>query len=283
MRYLSLIVFLFVIVEHGLSQNYGVYRQKRLYLGLSGGLNFSGTHVTDDYSVLHPTAQSSDENGKKNYEGMGKNLGSQFGIYFSYSFTNKLSIGTNPTFQLSSFNYRNAYAWTDTVNASDFAIEMMHQQKLSNINVPIFVRYDFTARQFSPFIQGGILMSFRNQARKMIYYDNLIDEKVDKKLADHTEEADLTQHINKFNFGLTAGMGITFFANYFAITLESNFRYGFNKVINDANRYADYTGFSVQYLDALDQLKMMNIDVQLSIMFPLDNSISLGILRKRRH
>jgi hypothetical protein len=160
---------------------------------------------------------------------------------------------------------------------------MMHQQKLSNINVPIFVRYDFTARQFSPFIQGGILMSFRNQARKMIYYDNLIDEKVDKKLADHTEEADLTQHINKFNFGLTAGMGITFFANYFAITLESNFRYGFNKVINDANRYADYTGFSVQYLDALDQLKMMNIDVQLSIMFPLDNSISLGILRKRRH
>lgn len=276
----------FLLSLNGMAQKkYTVHRKNRIYLGLSGGMNFSATQVVKDYHLLMPTPQSSGNNNdeEKDYQSLFKNRGSQFGLYFSYSFKNNLAVVFEPAYQTSSFNYRTAYSWSDTVNGSDFSIEMMHQQKLSSVNLPILVRWDFTISQFSPYVQGGIFANFNHQARKTIFYDQTIDEEVDKKTTDQTGATDLTRHINKANFGLSAGVGFTYFANYFAISLESNFRYGFRSIVNDQNRYADYTGLSVQYLDVMDQLKIMNLDIQLTIMFPIDNSISLGILRKGRH
>ncbi|WP_343603746.1 hypothetical protein [Fluviicola sp.] len=280
---IRLLLSILLFSYYGQAQNYTVHRQNKVYIGLFGGLNYSKPHVVDDYSVLVNTPQSGSDPMEKHYEPLFKNKGSQYGLYLSFSFTRKFSVVFEPSYQTSSFNYRTAYWWSDTVNGSDFAMEMMHQQKISSVNLPLMVRWDFTVNQFSPFIQAGIFTSFRHHARKTIFYDYTIDESVDKKSADRTQEADLTEHINKANFGISAGAGLTFFSNYFAISLESNFRYGFRSQVNDKNRYADYTGFSVQYLDVLDQLKLMSLDFQLSIMFPIDNSISLGILRKRRH
>jgi hypothetical protein len=251
-------------------KKYSVHRKNRIYLGLLGGMNFSATHGVKDYSLLVSTPQSSSAiaDGEKDYQPL---------------FKNKLSVVFEPSFQASSFNYLTAYSWSDTINNSDFAMEMMHQQKLSGINLPLLVRYDFTMSQFSPYVQAGIFTNFNHQAKKTIFYDYTIDGEVDKKTADQTGEAEMTRHMNKADFGLTAGVGFTYFANYFAIGLESNFSYGFRSMVNDGNRYADYTGFSTQYLDVLDQLKLMNLNFQLTVMFPIDNSISLGILRKSRH
>lgn len=281
--FLSLTV---LVTFQGMAQTkYTVHRNNRIYLGITGGMNFSAAKVVKDYSLLVTTPQSSQENAnsEKDYQGLFKNKGSQFGLYFSYSFKKKLAIVFQPAYQNSSYNYRTAYSWSDTVNEADFALEMMHQQKVSAVNLPLLVRWDFTVSQFSPYIQGGIYANFRNQGKKTIFYDYTIDEEVDKKTADRTGETDFTEHLLKANFGLTAGVGFTYFANYFAISLESNFRYGFRSMVNDQNRYADFTGLSLQYLDVPDQLKFMNLDIQLSVMFPIDNSISLGILRKSRH
>jgi hypothetical protein len=268
-------------------KGYTVHRQNKVYLGISGGMNFTGITPTEDYRVLESTPQSSNTS-EKTYEKLGANKGSQYGLYMSYSITKKLSVVFQPNFQTNSFNYRTSYMWQDTVNNSDYSIEMMHQQKISSVYLPLMARYDFAVTQFSPYVQGGIYTSIRHHARKNIYYDNTIDEKVDKDAStgsatNQTGDADLTQHINKGNFGITAGAGITYFSNYFAISLESNFRYGFGKIVNDKNRYSDYTGYSVQYLDVLDQMKMYNLDIQLTFMFPIDNSIQLGILKKSRY
>ncbi|WP_430403530.1 hypothetical protein [Fluviicola sp.] len=262
-----------------------MHRQNKIYIGLLGGMNFSSAHVVKDYSLLVTTPQSAinNEDTEKDYQKLFKNKGSQFGLYLSYSFSKNLSVVFEPSYQTNSFNYRTAYSWSDTVNGSDFSMEMMHQQKLSGVNLPLLVRWDFTVSQFSPYVQAGIFTNFKHQAKKTIFYDYAIDGEVDKKTADKTGEADMTEHINKANFGLSAGVGFTYFANYFAVSLESNFQYGFRSMVNDQNRYADYTGFSVQYLDVLDQLKLMNLNFQLTVMFPIDNSISLGILRKSRH
>ena len=276
----------FLLSFSGMAQKkYTVHRKGRIYLGLVGGMNFSKAHATEDYSLLVATPQSSSAitDGEKEYQPLFKNKGSQFGLYFSYSFHRNLSVVFEPAYQTSSFNYLTAYSWSDTVNSADFGMEMMHQQKLSGVNLPLLLRWDFTVSQFSPYIQAGIFTNFNHQAKKTIFYDYTIDGEVDKKAADQTGEAEMTQHMNKANFGLTAGLGFTYFANYFAISLESNFSYGFRKMVNDSNRYADYTGFSTQYLDVLDQLRLMNLNFQLSVIFPIDNSISLGILRKSRH
>lgn len=281
--FLSLVLLLHL---QGIAQTkYTVHRKNRMYLGVTGGMNFSAAHVVKDYNLLMTTPQSSSENAnsEKDYQGLFKNKGSQFGLYFSYSFKKKLAIVFQPAYQSSSYNYRTAYSWSDTVNGADFAMEMMHQQKVSSVNLPLSVRWDFTVSQFSPYIQGGIYTNFKHQAKKTIFSDYTIDEEVDKKTADRTGETDFTDHLLKANFGLTAGVGFTYFANYFAISLESNFRYGFRSMVNDQNRYADFTGLSMQYLDVPDQLKFMNLDIQLTVMFPIDNSISLEILRKSRH
>lgn len=281
--FLSLVI---LLSFHGMAQTkYTVHRKNRIYLGITGGMNFSAAHVVKDYNLLMTTPQSSSENAnsEKDYQGLFKNKGSQFGLYFSYSFKKNLAIVFQPAYQSSSYNYRTAYSWSDTVNGADFAMEMMHQQKVSAVNLPLLVRWDFTVSQFSPYIQGGIYANFKHRAQKTIFYDYTIDEVVDKETADRTGETDFTEHLLKANFGLTAGVGFTYFANYFAISLESNFRYGFRSMVNDQNRYADFTGLSMQYLDVPDQLKFMNLDIQLTVMFPIDNSISLGILRKSRH
>ncbi|TSJ42465.1 outer membrane beta-barrel protein [Fluviicola chungangensis] len=284
-RILLLLAVLLISFSGTTQTKYTVHRKGRIYLGISGGMNFSAAHVVKDYNLLMITPQSSASNtdSEKDYQPLFKNKGSQFGLYFSYSFKKNLAIVFQPAYQTCGFDYRTAYSWSDTMNGSDFRMEMMHQQKLSGVNLPLLVRWDFTSSQFSPYVQAGIFANFRHQAKKTIFYDYTIDEEVDKKTADKTGEADLTEHINKANFGLSAGVGFTYFANYFAISLESNFRYGFRSIVNDQNRYADYTGFSVQYLDVMDQLKLMNLDIQLTVMFPIDNSISLGILRKSRH
>ncbi|WP_341906473.1 hypothetical protein [Fluviicola taffensis] len=282
----SLLLSVLLFSLNGWSQKkYTVHRQNKIYIGLLGGMNFSNAHVVKDYSLLVTTPQSAinNEDTEKDYQKLFKNKGSQFGLYLSYSFSKNLSVVFEPSYQTNSFNYRTAYSWSDTVNGSDFSMEMMHQQKLSGVNLPLLVRWDFTVSQFSPYVQAGIFTNFKNQAKKTIFYDYAIDSEVDKKTADKTGEADMTEHINKANFGLSAGVGFTYFANYFAVSLESNFQYGFRSIVNDQNRYADYTGFSVQYLDVLDQLKLMNLNFQLTVMFPIDNSISLGILRKSRH
>lgn len=280
---IRLLLSLLLFSYYGQAQNYTVHRQHKVYIGLYAGMNFTRPHVVDDYSLLVHTPQSAGEPVEKKYEPLFHNKGSQYGLYFSFSFTKKISLVFEPAYQTNSFNYLTAYSWSDTVNGSNFTMEMMHQQKISSISLPLMVRWDFTVNQFSPYVQAGIFTSFRHHARKTIFYDYTIDGSVDKKTADRTQEADLTEHINKANFGVSAGAGLTFFANYFAISLESNFRYGFRSQVNDKNRYADYTGLSTQYLDVLDQLKLMSLDFQLSILFPIDNSISLGILRKRRH
>lgn len=266
-------------------KKYSVYRKGRMYLGLLGGMNFTGTQVVEDYSLLVTTPQSSATiaDGKKDYQSLFKNKGSQFGLYFSYSFTRHLSAVFEPSYQTGSFHYLTAYSWSDTVNSADFSMEMMHQQKLSGINLPLMARWDFTFSQFSPYVQAGIFANFNHQAKKTIFYDYTVDGNVDKKTADQTGEADMTRHFNKANFGMVAGVGFTYFANYFAIGLESNFRYGFRSMVNDQNRYADYTGFGTQYLDVPDQLKFLTLDIQLILIFPIDNSISLEILRKSRH
>ena len=130
-----LLILVFSSCFNGSAQTkYTVHRKNRMYLGISGGMNFSAAHVVKEYSLLVPTPQSegySDSEKEKDYQGLFKNKGSQFGLYFSYSFKKNLSIVFQPAYQTSTFNYLTAYSWSDTVNASNFSMEMMHRQKLS--------------------------------------------------------------------------------------------------------------------------------------------------------
>lgn len=264
------------------AQKYAVFRTNEAFLGAMGGMNFSLTNVTDEYRVLTPVAQVGSNTSEKTYEKLFQNRGANFQVYFMYAFTPKLSVVTQPGYRQVNFHYMTSYIWTDTVNKFNFSREMVHSQRIAYMHVPILARWDFTTHQFSPFVQAGIATDFRLGASKRIRYDELIDGEVDKQV-NTTAEASLKEQINSFQFGLVGGGGVTYFTKYFSLGLEANFQYNFSKLVSDQNRFADYTGFTAQYLDVLDQLRLHQMNIQMHLIFPIDNSVKLNILRKSNY
>ena len=160
---------------------------------------------------------------------------------------------------------------------------MYHKQQLSYFTVPIMARWDLTERQLKPYVQGGLFMDFRHQAGKIISYDNMIDEQEMASQASSSGWGDITANTQKFNMGLLAGAGVHYYTKYVTFGVETNFRYGVMKVVNDEMRYADQNDFALQYLDVLDQLKLSALNIQFSLSVPISNSVTYDILRKSRY
>ena len=213
---------------------------------------------------------------------MFKNMGFQFGLYYSYNFTRKISFNIQPGIASYRYHYMTNYQLTDTISSSVFEREMYHAQRISYLTIPVLIRYDIRASQFAPFIQAGLYTDFRLKAYKTIYYDNKIDQKVVKENNTSTG-VDFSEQVFKNNIGLIAGGGFSFFTKHFSLNLEINYRYGFRPIIRNDNRFADITGLTAQYLDVLDQHQLSNLSLQLTLMFPIDNSLSLNILRRTKY
>lgn len=280
---LSVIVLVSVLSQFAFGQKYTVYKKKKSYFGLSAGFNFSFPKVTDHYTVLSSVGSASAENFEKNYDKFGKNSGAQFGARYSYSFTNSISFIAGFGYESLGFKYFTQYAWADTINNQSFEREMHHLQKISYFNFPLLLRWDMSNGQLMPYVQGGIFMNFRHQAKKEILYDNTIDGEETENQISSSGIVPLSDHIRKFNMGLMGGIGISYYTKRITYGVESNFSYGFLKVVNDKNRYADYTGFALNYLDVLDQLKLSNWNVNFTVSIPINHAVSLNILRRRRY
>jgi hypothetical protein len=280
---LSVLLLISFLSQISYGQKYSVHKKKKSYFGLTAGFNFSIPKVTDHYSVLSSVGNSNDESLEKKYDKLGKNTGTQFSARYSYSFTNSISIVAGFGYQTLGFKYFTQYSWNDTIENQNFNREMHHLQKVSYFTFPMLVRWDMTNRQLMPYVQGGIFFDFRHQAKKVIHYDNTIDDEETENQTSSSEIASLTDHTRKFNMGLVGGIGLSYYTKRITFGIESNFRYGFFKVVNDKNRYSDLTGFALQYLDVMDQLKLSNLNVQFSVSIPINHSVSLNTLRRRRY
>lgn len=278
-KQLLFILLVSLFSQFSFGQNYSVHKKKMSYFGIDAGFNFSFTQVTDRYSIL-----SSDEDDfEKTYGKAGKNTGGQFGVRYSYNVTNSLSLTAGFGYQSLGFKYISDYSWIDTLSTQDFSREMHHHQKISYFTFPLMVKYDFTNSQFIPYVQGGIFFDFRHQAKKVIHYDHTIDGKETENQSSSSEMTSITDHTRKFNMGLMGGVGISYYMKRVTFGIESNFRYGFFKVVNDDARYSDLTGFAMQYLDVLDQLRLSNVNVQFTVSIPINHSVSMNILRRSKY
>lgn len=246
-----------------------VYRKDRFFVGSFVGMNFTQPIVSDRYNVLVQTPQSAPGDFEKKYKTLAQNRGGNYGLYVSFAYTKYFSLIIQPGFRSQRFNYMTSYSWEDTLNVTNINKEMLHRQKISNVSIPVLTRWDFTTRHFSPFLQVGLSADFIYFANKSIYYDTKIDGEVDRKSANQSSVGDFTNHMRKINVGLVGGGGITYYRESFAMTLASNVKYGLRNVIDDQKRYADFTGFGVEYLDVMDQFKLLDLDIQLTLMIPI--------------
>lgn len=273
-------VLLLSLLTHFSFGQFTVEKKRKSYIGLSGGINYSFLNVTDHYSVL---SSGSIEEDQKTYGKFSENLGTQFGLHFNYNFTNTISIVTGISYRSQAFNYTTQYSWSDTIQNQELEREMHHQQKISYFTMPIMAKWDLTKGQFKPYVQGGVFLNYRHQAKKEIHYDNVIDGEETENQTTSTGTVSITDNVQKFNVGLMGGAGISYYAKSFTIGLEANYRYGFLNVVNDQNRYADLNGFALKYLDVLDQMKFSSVNVELTISAPIGNSIISKLTRRERY
>ncbi|MCC5924145.1 MAG: outer membrane beta-barrel protein [Crocinitomicaceae bacterium] len=280
-----LFLVLISITCHSIGQKYYVDRKRQMFLGLSGGANFSFVNVTAHHHVLTPMNSITDEEERnKQYGKMGSNAGGQIGLYFKYGIARHISVVSNPSFQVNQFRYLTSYNWADTLINLGVEREILHQQKINSIIVPISVRYDFTINQISPYAHFGPQLHFLQDANKAIYFDDVIDGEVDIRNSKGTSgNVNAKKHFNHFNFGFLSGAGVSYYSNYFTLSFETNVSFGLRKIVNDEHRYKDYTGFTLQYFDVLDQLRMGSLALQLTAVFPIDTSVKLSILKKSRN
>lgn len=285
MRLLLLTFFLsFTVTSPLFAQKYYVSRKNQMFLGLSGGVNFSFVNVSEHHNVVVPLDAQEEDLVEKSYNSLGDNTSGQFGLFFKYGINRNFSVVFNPTYHNYRFKYMTDYSWSDTITSGDFEIEMLHDQRLNYFTFPLLIRWDITTRQFSPYVQLGIFNEFFHNGNKTIYYDHLIDEQVDMdKPVGSSGKVTISEHINPSNFGFLGGLGFSIYTNYATFGVETNFRYGFSDIVSNDERYTDKTGLTVQYLDVFDQLKLGNLNIQFKVIFPMDKSVDLRILRKARH
>lgn len=280
-----LIVFVLILFTYNsIGQKYYVDRKRQMFLGLSGGVNFSFVNISDHHDVLSPMNMIDEEEHNKSYGKMGSNFGSQIGLYSKYGVNRHFSIVSNPSFQVNQFRYITDYFWSDTLINMPLEREMLHQQKVSYLSIPISVRYDFTINQISPYAHLGPQLNFLHNANKTIFFDDEIDGEVDPRNSQGTSgNVNAKKHFKHFNIGFLSGAGVSYYSNYFTLSFETNFSFGFRKIINDEHRYKDHTGLTLKYLDVFDQMRMGNLDLQLTAIFPIDTSVKLSILKKSRN
>lgn len=276
------LLFCLMIGFSSTAQKYGVYRKKQMFLGISGGINFSLPTVTGKFHVLEPTDKGGFVSDKK-YDNLFRNSGSQFAVHWMYSFSHHLSLTVQPGYQTNGMNYFSSFAWSDSTENSGFKRELHHRQKFSYITLPVLIRWDFTLNQFSPYVKFGVQADFRHQGSKVIRYDNTIDQAETKSQLFVTNEAGIKEHMNRFNIGVVAGFGVTYFTKYAAFGIETNVNFRFLKIIDDETRFADYSGFTMQYLDVFDQFMLPTLNLQLTAKVPITRALTLNILRKKRY
>lgn len=280
---ISIILLISMLAQYTYGQRYSVYKKRKSYVGITGGMNFTLPQVAERYAVLSSSENSKEESLDKDYDKLMHNTGVQFGIRYSYNFTNNISIVAGLNYQTLGFNYFTQYQWIDTLSTHSFTREMHHLQKVSYFSIPIMVRWEADRTQLIPHVQAGLFMDFRHQAKKVINYDNTIDNKETENEISSSSIVSISDQFRKFNMGLTAGVGISYHTKYASFGIESNFNYGLFKVIEDKERYKDENGFALNYLDVMDQLKLSNLNVQFVITIPIQNAVSMNLLRRRRY
>lgn len=279
-----LIALILLFQGTGLAQNnFQVDRKNKVFFGIYGGTNVTNVQVKESYHVLTPTSEM-DLNGEKTYGKMFNNWSSQFGFKIMYGFSKHISVVVEPGVYSQRFHYLTNYAWQDTVDFMGFSKELRFNTTLTYFTIPLYIRWDMLKKQFTPFVQVGGFFDFRYKTQKTVFVDGVIDGEVDVDNSDlKTAEVSWNDYVNKNNYGIAGGLGFSYFSKYVVISLAVNYKLGLKPLFNERNRYSDIAGFSSQFLDVDDRIKLGSLNAQLSLMIPLSSMEYLKILRRTKY
>lgn len=243
-------------------------RKKQVVIGLKGGVNFTQPLVLKSHSVFSPTQNSANGATSKKYRPLMQNMGFNGGIFIMYRITNRLSATLEGLYFQYRYSYKNNYVWTDADDGTAFTLEQKQYHRLNYFELPLMVRYDFTIRKVTPFVQGGIFTGFMHSA-----ITQTVSSQYSSQLSPSEEtQSPLTQTNDRYakvHLGAIGGAGISFFAGRVMFTLGGNVRYSLLPPTSNLHRYNDQASSSTSYLDVPDQVNFLNLELYVSIGVPL--------------
>ncbi len=236
----------------------------RFIVGFKGGVNFSAVRLIHSYSVFGSSTA------EKDYAGLFRNPGYQYGFIGEYNISGRLSFSIQPTFYTYSYNYENRLEWIDASNSSNRLVAVyLHRQNLKYIGIPVYIHYKYSIGRFFQYVQGGLFYEFLTGASQEIDMRQTLYTLDDTKpLNSDNIAGDASSLFIRSKIGALAGIGAGYNFGILILTLDVNYHRNFNNMVDEKNRYNNQQ-FSGHAYDIPDDFSLNHIVVNLSLKFPL--------------
>lgn len=235
------------------------------WLGIKIGINYTNPISATPYSSIS-TIGLPEQDLEKIYDVFSL-PGAQAGLDITFYHAG-FSIGVQPTYKRIRYAYSNTRSWLgpNQVDAFDMAYDI--EQRIDAVDIPLSVKYEIIrSGKARPFVMAGGYYAFITHAEKKVditYTDYATGTPI--PTSGGTQILGVTNQFQNFA-GVLGGVGVSL--DYFNIrtVLEAVYLRGLTDITNDGNRFTQNELTSIG--DVNDELKMDNINVSLSFVFPL--------------
>ncbi len=236
------------------------------WMGMRIGTTLTEAVSTASYSVLSPIDYPDEFNNKvyDQYNNPGLTAGLEF-VFFIKGF----NIGFAPNYRQHVFTYRSNALWSNPENATQKTeVNYEHVVDMEYIDLPLSIKYEFEVKDFRPFVMVGGYYSTLMDATKE-YTISGVDQSTGGQvpIQSETHTIGATDLFIKSSLGIMAGVGTFYNAGNVRIQFEASYRLGMHNITNANNRYTDNRLAGLG--DAMDDLKMNSININLGILLPL--------------
>ncbi|NJL12037.1 MAG: PorT family protein [Microscillaceae bacterium] len=197
-----------------------------------------------------------------------KDWGAEAGLEITF-FYGGFSASFQPAYRRHRFTYTNDYQWFDTENDQNtLLLRYTQDHKLDYLEFPLLFKYDFTRTAFRPSVFLGGYISTLIEAQKTLtingtdFASGAQNEFVNEEIIVGARDLFIKSQV-----GLMGGIGLSYNVGNVRLALQGLYRYGLNNITDVKNRYVNNRLAGAG--DALDDLKLRNISVTLSCLFPM--------------
>lgn len=241
-----------------------VFLQKQWWLGFKAGPNLSRATPETSYAVISPVNYTAAGREYKDF----RHLGTQATFEVTFAWRN-ISASFQPTYRINRFAYSNHYEWTDAENGNNhLLLDYAQEQKISYLDLPLIVKYEFIISKVRPYAQVGIYTATLLDASKSLRISGV--DHASGGINTFENEPIIvgaTDLFAKYHWGIIAGGGINYTLGNVLLNLDVAFKAGMSNIANTQNRYGSDRLSGVG--DSLDDMKLTSAAVSVGCLFPL--------------
>ncbi|MCI0470929.1 MAG: PorT family protein, partial [Candidatus Aminicenantes bacterium] len=245
----------------------------RLLLGIKSGINLTIAQPGARYSILEHVSQAGMTPYEKDYSfNFTQNCGSQYGFCAEYALSKHLWLSTSLVCDVLLFQYKNRIEWS--AGAYPITNDYTHRQRLIEIEIPLFLKYQAANKNLKPFFQlGGFIHILANAFKGIVRRTR---ERINNQPGGVIsyeyvyKDLQIRDQIFNFNAGLSigAGVGYDIGGSGLRLAVEANYRYMFNNIIDGKRRWTNQN-LLLGYYDVFDDIRISNFDLSFKILVPI--------------